>query len=76
MTLWLKYKHNMTTNKQNQHRTGKLSTHNIFHQVVVAVTQFIRKQTIVCRAKVELGSSKLNYSSVLTDGELHRAAKR
>ena len=26
----LNYKHNMTTNKQNQNRAGKLSTHNIF----------------------------------------------
>jgi len=36
-------KRNMTTNKRNQDRTGQLSTHNIFYQTVVAVTQFIQK---------------------------------
>ena len=29
--------------KYNQDRTGQLSTHNIFYQTVVAVTQFIQK---------------------------------
>jgi len=33
----------MTTNKQNQDRTGQLITRNIFYQTVVAVTQFIQK---------------------------------
>ena len=37
----------MTTNKRNQDRTGQLSTHNIFYQTVVAVTQFIQKLTSV-----------------------------
>ena len=37
----------MTTNKWNQDRIGQLSTHNIFYQTVVAVTQFIQKYTSV-----------------------------
>ena len=37
----------MTTNKRNQDRTGQLSTHNIFYETVVAVTQFIQKWTSV-----------------------------
>ena len=52
----------MTTNKRNQDRTGQLSTHNIFYQTVVAVTQFIQKNKLVWRAKITLGSSKLNCS--------------
>jgi len=40
-------KHTMTTNKQNQDRTGQLITRNIFYQTVVAVTQFIQKLTSV-----------------------------
>jgi len=38
-------KRNMTTNKRNQDRTGQLSTHGIFYQMVVAATQFIQKIT-------------------------------
>jgi len=51
----------MTTNKRNQGRTGQLSTHNIFYQTVVAVTQFIPKK-LVWRAKITLGSSKSHCS--------------
>ena len=44
MTLWLKYKHNMTTNKHNQYRVGKLSTHNIFYQVSCVVMKKEKKE--------------------------------
>jgi len=63
MMLWLKYKHSMTTNrpKQSQNRTGELSTHSMFIKYS-SQWRSLSKNKLVWRARVTLGSSKLNCS--------------
>ena len=52
----------MTTNKRNQDRTGQLSTHNIFFIEQLSQSCNLSKNKLVWRAKITLGSSKLNCS--------------
>ena len=52
----------MTTNKRNQDRTGQLSTHNIFLIKQLSQWRSLSKNKLVRRAKITLGSSKLNCS--------------
>ena len=55
-------KRNMTTNKRNQNRTGELGTHKFFFIKQLSQWRSLSKNKLVWRAKITLGSSKLNCS--------------